>query len=202
MNISSAIAALQSGNVIVFPTETVYGLGADALNHDAVEKVFQLKGRNPENPIPIIVADQTMLGGLIEKIPPLAEKLIDHFWPGPLTLVLQARDDTPKHLLNSRRGVGVRISSHPIATKLVREFGRPLTATSANPSGKQAAPTIEQAENYFSGTIDVFVDGGKLPARIGSSVVEIIEDQIKIIREGEISTSQIAAIIGGTNILE
>jgi L-threonylcarbamoyladenylate synthase len=201
MNISSAIAALRSGNVIVFPTETVYGLGADALNPEAVEKIFQLKGRNPENPIPIIVADQTMLGGLIDKIPSIAEKLIDRFWPGPLTLVLQARYDSPKQLLNSRGGVGVRVSSHPTATQLARELGRPLTATSANPSGKQAAATIEQAENYFSGAIEVFVDGGKLPAKIGSSVVEVIEDRIKIIREGEISVSQIATIIGGKNIL-
>ena len=201
MNISRAIASLQSGNVIVFPTETVYGLGADALNHEAVERVFQLKGRNSENPIPIIVADQTMLRGLIDKIPPIAEKLIDRFWPGPLTLVLQARPDTPKQLLNIRGGVGVRISSQPIATQLSRELGRPLTATSANPSGKQAASTIEQAENYFAGEIGIFLDGGKLPAKIGSSVVEVIEDRIKIIREGEISVSQLAAIIGGQNIL-
>ncbi len=201
MNISSAIAALQSGNVIVFPTETVYGLGADALNREAVEKVFQLKGRNPENPIPMIVADQTMLTALIDKIPPIAQKLIDRFWPGPLTLVLQARPDTPKQLLNIRGGVGVRISSQRIATQLSRELGRPLTATSANPSGKQAASTIEQAENYFTGEIEIFLDGGKLPAKIGSSVVEVIEGRIKVIREGEISVNQLAAIIGGKNIL-
>jgi L-threonylcarbamoyladenylate synthase len=201
MNISSAIAALQSGNAIVYPTETVYGLGADALNHEAVEKVFQLKGRDPENPIPMIVADQTMLRALIDKIPPIAEKLIDRFWPGPLTLVLQARPDTPKQLLNTRGGVGVRISSHPIATQLSRELGRPLTATSANPSGKQAASTIEQAENYFTGEIEIFLDGGKLPAKIGSSVVEVVEGRIKMIREGEISVTQLAASIGGKNIL-
>jgi L-threonylcarbamoyladenylate synthase len=202
MNISRAIAALGRGDVIVFPTETVYGLGADALNHEAVEKVFQLKGRDPANPIPIIVSDRRMMRRLVDKIPPIAEKLIDCLWPGPLTLVLQARPDTPKQLLNSRGGVGVRISSQPLATRLSRQFGRPLTATSANPSGRQAASTIEEAENYFSGEIEVFVDGGKLAAKIGSSVVEVIEDKIKIIREGEISVSEIAAIIGGKNILQ
>jgi L-threonylcarbamoyladenylate synthase len=200
MNISRAIASLRSGNVIVFPTETVYGLGADALNPEAVQKVFQLKGRNPQNPIPIIVADRAMLRGLIDKIPPIAEKLIERFWPGPLTLVLQAGPDTPKQLLNIRGGVGVRISSQPIATQLARELGRPLTATSANPSGKPAASTIEQAKNYFAGEIGIFVDGGKLPPKIGSSVVEVIEDRIKIIREGEISVTQIATIIGRKNI--
>jgi L-threonylcarbamoyladenylate synthase len=201
MNISRAIASLRSGNVIVFPTETVYGLGADALNHEAVQKVFQLKGRNPENPIPIIVADRAMLRGLIDKIPPIAEKLIERFWPGPLTLVLEARPHMPKQLLNSRGGVGVRISSQPLATQLAGELGRPLTATSANPSGKQAASTIEQAENYFAGEIEIFLDGGELTAKIGSSVVEVIETRIKIIREGEISVSEIAATVGGTNIL-
>jgi L-threonylcarbamoyladenylate synthase len=201
MNISRAIASLRSGNVIVFPTETVYGLGADALNHEAVEKVFQLKGRNPENPIPIIVADQAMLRGLIDKIPPIAEKLIERFWPGPLTLVLEARPHMPKQLLNSRGGVGVRISSQPLATQLAGELGRPLTATSANPSGKQAASTIEQAENYFAGEIEIFLDGGELTAKIGSSVVEVIETRIKIIREGEISVSEIEATVGGKNIL-
>jgi L-threonylcarbamoyladenylate synthase len=201
MNISQAIASLQRGNVIVFPTETVYGLGADALNHQAVEKVFELKGRNPEIPIPIIVADQRMLRGLVDEIPPIAEKLINQFWPGPLTLVLQARPGTPTQLLNRTGGVGVRISSHPIATQLAEELGHPLTATSANPSGRQAASTIQQAENYFPGEIQIFLDGGKLSAKIGSSVVEIIEDRIKIIREGEIGASQLAAIIGKKNIL-
>jgi L-threonylcarbamoyladenylate synthase len=202
MNIAPAIAALRRGDVIVCPTETVYGLGADALNHEAVEKVFQLKGRDPQNPIPIIVTDQTMLNGLIKKMPPIAEKLVHRFWPGPLTLVLEARPGTPKQLLNRTGGIGVRISSHPLASRLVQEFGRPLTATSANPSGRPAATTIRQAENYFAREIGIFLDGGELPAQIGSSVVEISEDQIKIIREGEISVAELAAAIGKKNILQ
>jgi len=200
MNITRAIASLKTGNVIVFPTETVYGLGADALNSAAVEKVFQLKGRNPDNPIPVIVADRTMLRGLIDQIPPTAEKLIDRFWPGPLTLVLQARPDTPKQLLNGRGGVGVRISSEPIASQLSRELRGPLTATSANPSGKPAATSIEQAQHYFSGAIEIFLDGGKRTAKMGSSVVEVIENRVKMIREGEISVSEITATIGETSI--
>jgi L-threonylcarbamoyladenylate synthase len=201
MGICQAIATLRRGNVIVFPTETVYGLGADALNLEAVEKVFQLKGRNPDIPIPIIVADRAMLKGLVDKIPPIAEKLIEQFWPGPLTLVLKATPGTPKQLLNRTGGIGVRISSQPLATQLARELGRPLTATSANPSGRQAASTIRQAENYFAGDIGTFLDGGKLRAKVGSSVVEVIDDCIKIIREGEISAARLAAFIGKKNIL-
>ena len=201
MNLRQAIASLNRGDVIVFPTETVYGLGADALNPAAVEKVFQLKGRNPDSPIPIIVADQAMLQGVVEKIAPVARTLMEQFWPGPLTLVLPAAPGTPKQLLNRMGGVGVRISSQLIATELAQALGRPLTATSANPSGQEAASTIEQAQNYFAGEIEIFLDGGKLPSKTGSSVVEVIDDRIKIIRAGEISLGQLEASIGRKNIL-
>jgi L-threonylcarbamoyladenylate synthase len=201
MNLSQAIASLKSGDVIIFPTETLYGLGADALNPAAVERVFQLKGRNPDTPIPIIVADQAMLKALVQEILPIARKLMEQFWPGPLTLVLPAVPGAPKQLLNRTGGIGVRISSQPIATQLARELGHPLTATSANPSGRPAATTIEQAQNYFAGEIEIFIDGGKLPSKIGSSVVEVSDDRIKIIRQGEISAAQLAASIGRKNIL-
>ncbi|HEX6173354.1 MAG TPA: L-threonylcarbamoyladenylate synthase [Candidatus Binatia bacterium] len=201
MNLSQAIASLERGDVVVFPTETVYGLGADALNPAAVEKVFKLKGRNPDTPIPIIVADQAMLKDLVEEIPSIARKLMERFWPGPLTLVLPAVPGTPKQLLNRTGGIGVRISSQPIATQLARDLRRPLTATSANPSGQPAASTIEQAQNYFAGEIEIFLDGGKLPSKSGSSVVEVSDERIKIIREGEISIESLAASIGRKNIL-
>jgi L-threonylcarbamoyladenylate synthase len=201
MILSQAIASLIRGDVIVFPTETVYGLGADALNPAAVERVFQLKGRNPDTPIPIIVADQAMLKDLVQEIPPIARKLMEQFWPGPLTLVLPAAPGTPKQLLNRTGGVGVRISSELIATQLAQELGHPLTATSANPSGRQAAATIEQAQDYFAAEIEIFIDGGQLPSKIGSSIVEVIDDRIRIIREGEISIDSLAASIGGKNIL-
>jgi len=106
---SAAIAALKSSDVIVFPTETLYGLGADALDPVAVEKVYRLKGRDPANPIPVLVADRDMLDSLVADVPPLAVQLIDRFWPGPLTLVLPARKEIPRPLLNSSGGVGVRI---------------------------------------------------------------------------------------------
>lgn len=198
--LASAVAALKRGDVISFPTETLYGLGADALNGAAVEKIYQLKGRDPANPIPVLVADRAMLNILVAEIPPLAERLIDEFWPGPLTLVLPARKDIPRPLLNSSGGVGVRISSQPIATELVRGLGRPVTATSANPSGKPPARTVEEAKNYFSAEIAVFVDGGPLVSKTGSSVAAIRGDQIKIIREGEIARSELERVVGKDKI--
>jgi L-threonylcarbamoyladenylate synthase len=192
----AAIAALQRGDVIVFPTETLYGLGADALNVTAVERVFHLKGRPAANPISVLVADRAMLGGIVDELSPLAEKLITQFWPGPLTLVLPAKKGISKHLINTSGGVGVRISSEPIATHLVRELGKPITATSANPSGKNPARSIEEARRYFSGQIAVYIDGGELHSNVGSTVAEISGDRIKVIREGEISKAGLQRVIG------
>jgi L-threonylcarbamoyladenylate synthase len=200
-NLADAVAALKRGEVIVYPTETLYGLGADVLNATAVEKVFQLKGREPDNPIPVLVADREMLGALVEEIPPLAEKLMARFWPGPLTLVLTARKNIPSALLNADGGIGVRISSQHIATELVRALGRPLTATSANPSGQPPARTVQQAKHYFAGEIDVFIDAGQLTSRTGSTVVEIKANAVRIIREGEIGTPELQRAVGESEIV-
>jgi L-threonylcarbamoyladenylate synthase len=194
--VSVAVAALKRGEVIAFPTETLYGLGADALDFAAVEKVFQLKGRDLDSPIPVLVADQDMLRGLVTELPPLADKLITRFWPGPLTIVLPARDDIPRPLVNVKGGIGVRISSQPIATKLLEAVARPLTATSANPAGQPPARTVEEARQYFAGRIDIFVDSGKLTSRIGSTVVEIVGESLRIIRAGDISKAQLEAALG------
>lgn len=182
--------------MIVFPTETLYGLGADALKFAAVDKVFQLKGRDPRNPIPVLVSDLLMLDALVAEISPLAKQLMACFWPGPLTLVLPARDDIPAPLVNTSGGVGVRISSQPIARKLVAMLGRPITATSANPSGQPAARTAAQARAYFSGAVDIFVDGGKLTSSSPSTVAEVVGEKVAIIRHGAIGAADLRNAVG------
>ncbi len=194
---SHAVEALGRGDVIVFPTETFYGLGADALNPAAVDKILFLKGRNPDNPIPLIVADQAMLEKVVREFPPLAQRLADRFWPGPLTLVLPAKEGLSAPLLNRDGGVGVRISSHPLARRLSRELGRPITATSANLSGQAPARTIAEALTYFSGRLTVYLDGGVLAGKKGSTVVEVREGGIRIAREGEIGAAEIEACLAG-----
>lgn len=200
-NLSDAVSVLRAGGLIVFPTETLYGLGADALNFAAVEKVFQLKGRDLANPFPVIVSDRAMLDSLVAEISPLAEKLMAHFWPGPLTLVLPARADIPPQLVNATGGIGVRISSQPIAMEIVRALGRPLTATSANPSGQPGARRIAQAKDYFSGKIDIFVDGGELPSLTGSTVAEVTASKVKIIRAGEIAKRELEKVVGKGSVV-
>jgi len=199
--ISAAVAALQRGEVIAFPTETLYGLGADALNSAAVEKVFRLKGRDAANPIPVLVSDREMLFTLVAKVSALAEKLIARFWPGPLTIIFPARRDIPRPLVNAAGGVGVRISSQSIANDLVKALGHPLTATSANPSGQVPARTAQQAKQYFSGEIDIFVDGGELTSKTGSTIVELAEDSLRIIRAGDIAKSELENVLGAERIV-
>jgi len=194
--LTNALAALKRGEVIVFPTETLYGLGADALNFSAVENIYQLKGRDPDNPFPVLVADRVMLDILVAETTPLAEKLMAHFWPGPLTLVLPARDDIPRPLVNRRGGIGVRLSSQPIATELVRLLGHPLTATSANPSGQPGAHTVLEAKNYFSAKIAIYVDGGALTSPTGSTVAAVENNKLRIIRAGEISREALEVVVG------
>jgi len=201
-DLSAAVQALKGGGVIVFPTETLYGLGADALNDAAVEKVFQLKGRDPRNPIPVLVADQEMLHALVAKVPTTAQKLMERYWPGPLTLVLPGRKNIPKPLCNPTGRVGVRISSQSIATLLVKGLGRPLTATSANPSGKEPARTLQESNTYFAHRVELFVDGGTLTSKSGSTVVEAMEDSIKIIREGEISGCELRQFLGQGKVVD
>ena len=183
--------ALRSGEVIVFPTETFYGLGANALQEDAVERVAVLKGRDAKNPMALIIADLDMLKEVVADPPPMAERLMSVFWPGPLTLVLPAKKGLSSLLCNPNGGVGVRVSSHPVASALVKRFGHPLTATSANPSGAEPARTIAQAQTYFANRLRIFIDAGELKGQKGSTVVECHGDRYKVIREGEISSQEL-----------
>ncbi len=200
-NPSAVLQGLERGDVIVFPTETLYGLGADALNEVAVEKVFELKGRDPRYPVPVLIADPEMLHTLVARVPSTAQKLMKLYWPGPLTLVLPGKKNIPKPLCNLAGGIGVRISSQPIANLLIKGLGHPLTATSANPSGKEPARTLQEAKRYFTGRVEIFVDGGTLTSKSGSTVVEALEESIKIIREGEISTSELRRVLGNEKVL-
>lgn len=188
---AAALAALRRGGVVVFPTETFYGLGADALDERAVERVAALKGRNPDSPIAVIIAGREMLPEIVDEVPAVADELIRRFWPGPLTLVLPAKQGLPAALLNRDGKIGARVSSHPAAARLARELGRPLTATSANRTGQAPALTIAEARDAFTAGVDFFFDGGALAGKTGSTVAEIVNNRLKIIREGAIGSKEL-----------
>lgn len=190
--IEAAIAALKSGQIVVFPTETFYGVGADATNARALERLFEIKQREPDKPVALIAADLEMVRRVTTEIPPAARVLARRFWPGPLTLVLPARAELARELTNREGGVGIRVSPHPLASELTRRLGAPLTATSANLSGEQPARTIEQARRAFGNRIAVYVDGGTLTGGLPSTVVAFERGVLRIIRAGAVAEDKLS----------
>src|SRR5579863_7327389 len=156
--IADALAALAAGDVIVYPTETFYALGVDALSSGTLERLFAIKGREPGKPVALIAADTAMAFAVAREVPAEARVLAEAFWPGPLTLVLPARDGILAPLIGDDGGVGVRVSSHPIARALAVGLGRPLTATSANLAGEPPAVEPEAARRALADKVKVFVE--------------------------------------------
>jgi L-threonylcarbamoyladenylate synthase len=190
--LEDGIAALQAGELVVYPTETFYAIGADAFSSKALQRLFQVKGREPGRPVGLIAADTAMAFSVAREIPIDARRLADAFWPGPLTLVLPARDGIAPELAGAD-GVGVRVSPNPIARALSAGIGRPITATSANLSGGAPAKTLEQARAGLGEKIKVYLEGGKLMASAPSTVVAVKQSGWKMV----ISESQIAIALAG-----
>ena len=180
------VSILKNNGVIVYPTETFYGLGANCHSPDAVKKIFVLKERDRAKPLSVVISDRNMLNSLIAETPPAAEPLIRLFWPGPLTLVLPANPLLPRELLGAGKSVGVRLPAHAGLRDLVREAGFPLTATSANISGEEGLSDPERVYDTFMGRVDCIVDGGKTKGGHPSTVVDLTVRKPRILREGAI----------------
>ena len=188
--VDEAAAALGRGGLVVFPTESVYGLGADAASAAAVERLVAVRGREEGKPILVLASDLGMVTQVARDVPPLAWRLADRLWPGALTLVLPARDGLPAALTAGSGTIGVRVPDHVTARALVAALGRPVTAPSANPPGGAPAETIEQAQAYFGAHVDVYVDGGWCNGA-PSTVVKIDGDAFTVLREGRIDAASI-----------
>jgi L-threonylcarbamoyladenylate synthase len=190
--VAAAVRALIAGGVVVYPTETFYGLGADALSPAAVERLVILKVRQPGKPIAVLISDMKMLHEIVTDVPQTAVVLMRRFWPGPLTLVLTARAHVSPLLTGAGGGIGVRLSSHPVATALVRAVGRPITTPSANPAGMPPPRRSDAARAYFQAQIDCYVDGGELTGGAPSTVVDA-RGAVQIIRAGAIAAAAVHA---------
>jgi len=188
-------ARLRAGELVAFPTETVYGLGADATNSDAVLKIYETKGRPRFNPLIVHVADLAMAEGFVS-FSPMARRLAA-FWPGPLTLVLPKRPDAGLSDLVTAGldTVGIRIPAHPLALELIRVTGRPLAAPSANRSGKLSPTTAAQVEHSFSGAVPV-LEGGASQAGVESTILAVEGDLVTQLRAGALPRDEIEAAIG------
>jgi len=182
--------------VIGYPTETVYGLGANALNSFSVKKVFQLKGREKQKPILIISPAIEQVKRLVSSFPEQAEILANHFWPGPLTMVLEASPQLPEWLLGGGERIGIRMPSNTICLELLKLCGVPITSTSANISGERNPTSAGEVLKNFGDKLDLIIDGGKSMSQIASTVVSVEDDKIVLIREGAISKQKIEKAIG------
>ena len=193
--IQRAADIVREGGVVAFPTETSYGLGASIKHIDALERIYIIKKRPRHKPLLILISNISDLIHLVNQIPPAAVTLIEHFWPGPLTLLLPAKPDLPWPLCTNTDKVGVRISSHSWAHSLVTTLGNPMTATSANLSKYPATYQAEEvADQLRSFPPDYILDGGPTSGAAPSTIIDVCTDPIKIIREGAINPKDIRSV--------
>ncbi len=191
-----AAELIRQGKLVAFPTETVYGLGANALDEAAVRRIYEVKGRPPQSPLIVHVASREMARRLAAEWPDTAETLAEHFWPGPLTLVVRKRPQIPDIVTAGLPSVGLRMPSHPLALELIREAGVPLAAPSANRFSRLSPTTAEHVRQGLGEAVDFVLDGGPTTVGIESTVVSLVHTPPRLLRPGMITRAQIEAVIG------
>jgi L-threonylcarbamoyladenylate synthase len=190
------VRALARGKLVVFPTETLYGLGADARSDVAVERLVAVRGREAGKPVLVLVRDVAMAETIAAEVPEGARRLAARFWPGPLTLVLRARPGLSAALTAGSGTIGVRAPGHPTAAAIVDGLGGPVTAPSANPPGAAPPRRLDEARAYFGDGVDVYVDGGELQGG-ASTVASVDGDEVRVLRAGVVSEAALRAALGG-----
>ena len=191
---------IREGRLVVFPTETVYGLGADALNADAVKKIFVAKGRPQDNPLIVHIADKKMLSELVQKVPKTAEMLIRKFWPGPLTIILKRKSIVPDVVVAGGKTVAVRMPADPIARELIRISSTPLAAPSANLSGKPSPTLAKHVIDDMGGRVDCIIDGGDCRYGLESTVIDLTGKVPLLLRPGAVTLEQLRNVLGKVKI--
>jgi L-threonylcarbamoyladenylate synthase len=192
--------AIKEGKLVLMPTETVYGLGANALDSNAVKNIFVAKGRESDNPLIVHISDITMLNSLIQGIGEVEQKLIDEFWPGPLTIIFKKKEVVPSIVTAGLDTVGIRMPSNIIARKLIEYSGVPIAAPSANISGKPSGTNIDDIAQEFDGKVEYIIDGGNVDIGIESTVVKVVDGIVNILRPGKITPEEIIKLIGNAVI--
>ena len=191
-----AAAILRAGGLVALPTETVYGLGANALDRAAVERVFKAKQRPAWDPVIVHISSEAMLEGLVEEVPETARQLMKAFWPGPLTLLMPRTPAVPDAVTAGRPLVGVRMPSHPVALELIRRAGVPVAAPSANRFGHISPTTAAHVLHDLNGRIDAVLDAGPAPRGVESTVLDPLPSPMVIYRPGAVTAEQIREIAG------
>jgi L-threonylcarbamoyladenylate synthase len=195
-DIEEAVEALRSGELVVFPTETVYGLGANASNPAAVRKIFEVKGRPSDHPVIVHLDNPRYLHRWVSNVPPLAEKLAAKFWPGPLTLILPKGENVNDVVTGGQDSIGIRVPSHPIAQQLLTAFGGGIAAPSANRYGRLSPTKTEHVRDELGEAVGVILDGGESPIGLESTIVSCLDDGVRLLRPGFITRSQLEQTVG------
>lgn len=198
--IKVAARFIEEGKLVAFPTETVYGLGANALDRNAVLSIFSAKGRPADNPLIIHISDFEQIYALAEDVPKEAEILAKHFWPGPLTMVLPKRENVPKETTGGLESVAIRMPAHEIALSLIRESRLPIAAPSANISGKPSPTLAEHVVDDFYGKIECIIDGGETKIGVESTVLDLTTWPPLLLRPGGLPLEKIEEVIGEVQI--
>jgi L-threonylcarbamoyladenylate synthase len=193
--ISEAALIIKNGGVISFPTRYLYGLGADAFNADAVDRIFKIKQRPYNKPLLVLVDKQKDLTRLVRNVPSVATHIMERFWPGEVTIVFEAKDSLPENLTGGTDRIGVRMPEHPVALALTNSVKGPITATSANITGQDGCSRIQDLEPLIADKLDLILDAGPLKGGIGSTVIDVTVDPPKILREGAVSAKVILAAL-------
>ena len=191
--VEQAADILRGGGVVAYPTDTVYGLGADAYHDDAVRKVYAVKQRPPGIPLPILLADAAQLHR-ISMSNPMAERLMQRFWPGGLTIIMYKSEDFKSLVLAGGVKIGVRVPAHPVPRLLSRLLGRPLVGTSANLHDAPVTLTAAEVQNQLGSKIDFIIDAGACPGGIESTIIDVTLTPPRILRQGIIPASEVMAI--------
>ena len=195
-DIEKAVAVLRAGGLVAFPTETVYGLGADASNPQAVKRLFEAKGRPTNHPVIVHVADAVQVANWAAKIPAAAQKLAKKFWPGPLTLILKRAPKVSDVVTGGQDTVALRVPSHAVAQQLLRRFGGGVAAPSANRYGRVSATTAEHVRREFGAAVACVLDGGEADVGIESTIVDLSGTAPRLLRPGWITASAIEHALG------
>ena len=182
---------LRSGGLVVFPTDTFYGLGGDGFSPAAVRRIFELKLRDMSRPLLVLVSDLEMVRRLAKDIPPVFWKIAEEFWPGPLTIALRASAKVPRELCGGGESLAMRLPAVPWLREVVREAGLPVIATSANISGEGEISAAAQAQKIFGGKVELIVDGGLTPGGAPSTVLDLTAEPPRIVRQGAVSISRL-----------
>ncbi|WP_263788677.1 L-threonylcarbamoyladenylate synthase [Salinibacter grassmerensis] len=191
---------LRRGNLVAFPTETVYGLGADAFRPDAVRRIFEAKGRPADNPLIVHLRRQEQIGQVAARIPPVAQHLLDTFVPGPLTLILPKHDNLPSVVTADLETVGIRVPRLPLAQSFLEACDTPVPAPSANRSGRPSPTSWEAVEHDLGGRIDCILQGGRTDAGVESTVVDCTTDPATVLRPGAVSVESLRRTLGEVQV--